>query len=108
MVKAQNEIKDSLKLIDIVVEVLDARIPFSSQNPIINNITSDKARIIVLNKADLADKNVTEEWKKYFMSKGMVCLDTDTSDNNCIKKIVEAIKVKGKEVKIKNPRSSPA
>ena len=66
MVKAQNEIKDSLKLIDIVVEVLDARIPFSSQNPIINNITSDKARIIVLNKADLADKNVTEEWKKYF------------------------------------------
>lgn len=98
MVKAQNEIKDSLKLIDIVVEVLDARIPFSSQNPIINNITSDKARIIVLNKADLADKNVTEEWKKYFISKGMICIDTDTSDNNCIKKIVEAIKVKGKEV----------
>lgn len=100
MVKAQNEIKDSLKLIDIVVEVLDARIPFSSQNPIINNIAKDKARIVVLNKSDLADTKITELWKQYFASRNIVCIDTDTSDRKCIKRIVEAIKAKGKEVYI--------
>ena len=55
MVKAQNDIKSVIKLIDIVVEVLDARIPMSSRNPIVDELAKDKQRIVVLNKSDLAD-----------------------------------------------------
>lgn len=107
MVKAQNEIKESLKLIDIVAEVLDARIPFSSQNPIIDNLAKDKARIVILNKSDLADSKVTEVWKKYFSSKNITCIDCNTSDKNSIKRIIDAIKLKGEEVyKIKYKEKS--
>ena len=74
MVKAQNEIKNSLKLIDIVVEVLDARIPVSSRNNNINELVKDKKRIIVLNKYDLADKVEVTKWKNYFEENGNPCI----------------------------------
>lgn len=98
MVKAQNEIKDSLKLIDIVVEVLDARVPISSRNPLIDTLAKDKARIIILNKSDLADKEITKKWMDYFTKKGMLTLIVNTAESSHIKKIVEAIQKKGKEV----------
>ncbi|MDD3304389.1 MAG: ribosome biogenesis GTPase YlqF [Clostridia bacterium] len=98
MVTAQNEIKESLKLIDIVVEVLDARIPISSQNPLIKKLAKDKSKIIVLNKSDLADKVITSYWKKYFNDRGIVCLDVNSADSNCIKKIIQAIKEQGEKV----------
>lgn len=98
MVKAQSEIKDSLKLIDIVVEVLDARVPISSRNPLIDTLAKDKARIIILNKSDLADKEITKKWMDYFTKKGMLTLIVNTAESSHIKKIVEAIQKKGKEV----------
>ena len=64
MVKAQNEIKEFLKLIDIVLEVLDARAPLSSRNPIIEEFAKDKQRIIILNKSDLADEEKTKQFVK--------------------------------------------
>lgn len=97
MVKAQNDIKAAIKLIDIVVEVLDARIPLSSCNPIIDEFTQEKQRIIVLNKADLADEQVTLSWIKHFEAKNMVCLAVNSADSQDIKKIVAAIVKKGEE-----------
>ena len=62
MRKALNETKDKLKLVDIVYETADARIPFSSRNPELDRIIGDKPRIVILNKADLADPNKTAAW----------------------------------------------
>lgn len=97
MVKAQKDIKAAIKLIDIVVEVLDARIPLSSQNPIIDELCKDKKRIIVLNKADLADIEETKKWIKYFESKDMSCLAVDSSNPQDIKRIILEINKKGEE-----------
>ncbi|MEG2348816.1 MAG: ribosome biogenesis GTPase YlqF [Clostridia bacterium] len=98
MVKAQNEIKLDLKLIDIVIEVLDARIPISSQNPIINNLSKDKSRLVILNKADLADKIATKNWKNYFEKQGVTCVLTNASSGENIKNVIEAIKKIGKDI----------
>ncbi len=98
MVKAQNEIKESLKLIDIIVEILDARIPIASRNPIISELAKDKKRIIVLNKKDLADSKKTKKFVKYFEKKGYLCIEVNSSDKNDIKKIVDSINKLGKEI----------
>lgn len=98
MVKAQNDIKASLKLIDIVVEVLDARIPVSSRNPLIDELNKDKKKIIVLNKADLADKEETLKWKKYFESNNISTVLTSANVNQNIKQIIETINKLGKEI----------
>ena len=66
MTKAKRQMTDSLKRVDAVLEVLDARIPFSSRNPDFDNLFNNKKRIIVLNKADLADPILTQEWIKHF------------------------------------------
>lgn len=97
MVKAQNDIKAAIKLIDIVVEVLDARIPLSSRNPIIDEFTQDKQRIIVLNKSDLADEQETANWIKHFEAKNMICLAVNSAQSQDIKRIVTAIVKKGEE-----------
>ncbi|MCK8816553.1 ribosome biogenesis GTPase YlqF [Natroniella sulfidigena] len=65
MAKAKKKVEEGLKLIDVVIELLDARIPLSSRNPDIEDILADKKRIIVLNKRDLADQKRTKEWKQY-------------------------------------------
>lgn len=96
MVKAINDIKSVLKLIDIVVEVCDARLPLSSCNPIIEELAQDKQKIMVLNKKDLADDEETKKWIKYFEAKDMICLAVDSSESQDIKKIIDAIIAKGK------------
>lgn len=98
MVKAQNEIKESLKLIDIVVEILDARIPLASRNPLINELAKNKERIVILNKADLADDSVVNAWKKYFESENITCIATNSSIPGDIKNIIEKIKVIGSKI----------
>lgn len=96
--KAQNEIKNTLKLIDIVVEVLDARIPISSRNNLIDELVKDKKRIIVLNKSDLADKIELEKWKKYFEEKGNSCILTNANKSENIINIVNEIRNQGKAI----------
>ena len=77
MAKAKREIKEKIDLIDIVFEVIDARIPKSSKNNDIEDIIKNKPRILIMTKSDLCDKSITLEWKKYYESKGyrVVLLD---------------------------------
>ena len=77
MTKAKRQMQEDLKLIDLVIELVDARIPFSSRNPDIDELGKNKARLILMNKADLADPGKTEIWSNYFKSRGcfVVCID---------------------------------
>ncbi len=91
MAKTKREITEDIKLIDVVVELLDSRIPMSSQNPDIAELTKGKKKIIVLNKTDLADNMQNEAWKKYFNSKGQVCILTDSNLGKGINEVTKAI-----------------
>ncbi len=71
MAKTKREIAETIKLIDVVVEILDARIPISSQNPDIQSVIKNKKKIILLNKCDLADENETKKWQTYFKNQGI-------------------------------------
>ena len=70
MAKAKKMMQENIKLIDVVIEILDARIPFSSKNPDIDEMAKGKSRVLLLNKADMADPRKTELWKKYYEDKG--------------------------------------
>lgn len=77
MAKARRQITEKLKLVDMVIELLDARLPISSRNPMIDEIVQDKPRLILLNKSDLADSRVSQEWVGFFAEKGITALPID-------------------------------
>lgn len=91
MAKTRRQIESDIKIVDIVIELLDARIPISSQNPDIAQIISKKKKIVVLNKGDLADDNKNKQWLEYFQKRGIPAVITDSSSgrgiDNCIKKL---------------------
>ncbi|MBR3152314.1 MAG: ribosome biogenesis GTPase YlqF [Clostridia bacterium] len=91
MAKTRRQISEDLKLIDVVIELLDARIPVSSQNPDIAEITKNKKRIVLLNKADLADSGETKKWISFFETKGIPCLEVDSNSGRGVEKINRAI-----------------
>ena len=80
MTKAKRQMQEDIKLIDLVIEVIDARCPVSSRNPDINGLANGKLRLILLNKSDLADKGVNQKWKEYFKSQGFYCVELDSRD----------------------------
>ena len=92
MAKTKKQIIEDLKLIDIVIEILDARIPLASQNPDIENCIKDKNKIIVLNKADLADNNITNKWIEFYKSNGIKAIAVESNNSKGIKEVIEAIK----------------
>ncbi|HEX7066255.1 MAG TPA: ribosome biogenesis GTPase YlqF [Bacillales bacterium] len=71
MAKTKREVKEKIKKIDVVLELVDARIPNSSRNPMVDEMVADKPRLLLLNKADMADSAVTEEWQRHFQSQGV-------------------------------------
>ncbi len=87
MNKTRRLLSENLKMVDVVVEILDARIPVSSKNPEIDNITKNKPKIIVLNKCDLADKEISESWKKWYNSKGYTSIFVNSIDGTGIKQL---------------------
>ena len=91
MRKAERLVKDNLKLVDVVIELLDARIPLSSANPVLREIVGDKPRVIVLNKADLADEAATRVWVKYFAEQELVAVPVDAVKGRGVKELVQAI-----------------
>lgn len=95
MAKTKRQITEDLKLVDIVIELLDSRIPRSSRNPDIAKITEGKKKIVVLNKCDLSDEKQNILWVKYFESKGIPAVLTDSNTGRgieqCIRKIEETM-----------------
>ena len=91
MAKTKKQIIGDLKLIDIVIELLDARIPISSQNPDIGEITKGKRKIVILNKCDLADEKENKKWIEYFSKKGIQASLVDSNSgkgiDTCIRQI---------------------
>ncbi|NWL88941.1 MULTISPECIES: ribosome biogenesis GTPase YlqF [unclassified Paenibacillus] len=87
MTKARRQIQEKLKLIDVVIELLDARLPMSSRNPMIDEILQGKPRLIVLNKADLADPGVTKQWLEVFKQEGHLAVAVDAYSGQGIKEI---------------------
>lgn len=92
MAKTRRLIKESLNLVDGVVEILDARVPYSSQNPELDGIIKNKPRIILLNKCDVANANATNMWIKYFESKGAYALPVDCKTGRGLNKFDETVK----------------
>jgi len=91
MAKTKRQIIEDLKLIDVIVEILDARIPLSSQNPDVKQYSKNKKKVIVLNKSDLADNRETEKWVKYFSEKGIPAVITDSNSGKGINDVIKAI-----------------
>ena len=97
MTKTKRMIAENISLVDIVIELLDARIPLSSKNPSIDELAKNKFRIVLMNKSDLADPKVTEQWCNYFNSLGHKVILTDSVSGKGINEITEASKALMKE-----------
>ena len=87
MTKAKRMMEENIKLIDLVIEIVDARIPISSRNPDIDSLAVNKARIILLNKSDLADDKITNQWINYFNENNIYCLKLNSRNNSGIKQV---------------------
>lgn len=98
MAKARRQVTEKLALIDVVIELLDARLPLSSRNPMIDEIVSDKPRLILLNKADLADEKATEEWISYFRGLGVRTLPIDALSGKGVNKLPELCREQASEM----------
>ncbi len=96
MAKAKKEIRESLKLVDVIIELIDARIPYSSKNPDIDELAAGKPRVLLINKADLADDAVTAEFKAYYEGKGYFALITNARNGN-LKPVMNVVREACKE-----------
>ena len=92
MAKTRRLISENLKNVDAVIEILDARIPYSSQNPEIRRLCNEKPSIILLNKASLADPAVTKKFSDRFTNQNTVCIETDCISGYGLQKIAPAIR----------------
>ncbi len=91
MTKAKRQMQEDIKLIDLVIELVDARIPLSSRNPDIDELGKNKARLILLNKSDLSDERKNETWASYFKEKGFYVVKLDARRRNSMKEIQNVI-----------------
>ena len=89
MAKTRKQITDDLKLVDVVIEILDSRIPISSQNPEIKQITQNKKKVIVLNKCDLSDENENKKWMEYFIKQGHKVVLVDSNTGKGINEVIK-------------------
>ena len=104
MAKAKKQMLEDLKLIDVLVELVDARIPISSKNPDIEKMAANKSRVILLNKYDMADERVTDRWVKYYEERGYYVVKVNSRSGAGIKKVNEII-LKACEEKIAKDRA---
>ena len=91
MTKARRMMEENIKLIDLVIELLDARIPVSSKNPDIDTLAKGKARLVILNKSDLADEKSNAEWINYYKSKGIYAIAINSRMRGFQKQVSDAI-----------------
>lgn len=88
MQKTKRLILENIKMVDVVIEILDARIPISSRNPDINELISDKPRMIIFNKSDLADASVNKKWEQHFKSQGIKVIMVDSIKGAGLKEVL--------------------
>ena len=97
MLKTKKQIIEDLKLIDVIIEILDARIPLASQNPDIRQITANKKKIVVLNKSDLANEIETKKWIEFFKNQGIIAIATDSNIGKGVKETLKLVQEVMKE-----------
>lgn len=90
MSKARRQVQENLKFVDFVTVLVDARLPLSSQNPMLTKIVGDKPKLMILNKVDLADPVATKEWQDYFESQGIKTLSINSKEQSTVKKVTDA------------------
>ena len=91
MTKAKRMMEENIKLIDLIIELVDARIPLSSRNPEIDKLGQNKSRLVLLNKSDLADERYNDEWMNYFKEKGYFVVKVNARSGNGIKQVNSAV-----------------
>ena len=91
MTKAKRQMEEDIKLIDLVIELLDARIPYASRNPDIDKLAANKARLVLLNKADMADPEKSKEWMQFFEQKGIPVCVLDSRNKKDMKQITQVV-----------------
>jgi len=91
MTKAKRAMQEDIRLVDLIIELVDARAPLSSRNPDIDELGNGKARLILLNKADLAFEAANEAWSRYFKSKGLFVMKLDARNRGSMKAIIPYI-----------------
>lgn len=92
MSKARRQVQENIKHVDFVTILVDARLPLSSQNPMLTKIVGDKPKLLILNKSDLADSNRTKEWRTYFEKQGIKTLDINSKEQSTVKLVTDAAK----------------
>lgn len=97
MTKAKRMMQEDIKLIDIVIELLDARVPISSRNPDIDTLANNKFRLVLLNKCDLADDKITTKWESYFKEKGIMVVTINARNGQGMKAITAKVQEACKE-----------
>ncbi|MFI3212837.1 MAG: ribosome biogenesis GTPase YlqF [Eubacteriales bacterium] len=97
MTKAKRQMQEDLKLIDLIIELVDARIPMSSRNPDIDILGKNKARMVLLNKSDLSDKKANQEWITYFKERGIHVLEVNSKSGAGLKSIQSVVQEACKE-----------
>ncbi|WP_368654799.1 ribosome biogenesis GTPase YlqF [Ornithinibacillus sp. 4-3] len=97
MAKARREVEENLNVVDLVIELVDARSPIASQNPMLQDITKQKTKVILLMKKDLADPKVTEQWIRYFVKQGHSSMAVNVNDTSDIKKVIQLVKEVGSD-----------
>ena len=101
MAKTKKQIIEDLKLIDIIIEILDARAPESSQNPDVKEYSKNKKKIVVLNKADLADDVFTTKWIEYYKKNNIVCIKVESNTGKGMKEVINQIKLAYQDIEEK-------
>lgn len=97
MTKAKRAMQEDIKLIDVIIELVDSRVPFSSKNPDIDTLTNGKSRILLMNKYDLADKAVSDKWTKYYEEKGYFVATVNSKNGRGVKAVNDVIQKACKE-----------
>lgn len=96
MAKARRQVEEKLKLVDFVMELVDARAPLSSQNPMLQQVLQNKAKMIVFMKKDLADQQETDKWVAYFKAKEIPAIAVDVNDKADVKRVIQLAKELGR------------
>ncbi|PGS53737.1 ribosome biogenesis GTPase YlqF [Bacillus sp. AFS041924] len=97
MAKARRQVTEKLSLIDVVIELADARVPAASRNPMIDEIISNKPRLLLLNKADLADPRITQQWLAHYEKQGVMAIAIDAASGQGLKAIISSCEILVKE-----------